>query len=103
MTNYNDGNWHPWFAGRNPTCPVHPKSRVQVMIRDGGSFTARAYQIEWGENWGTTIVAFRVTGQHQEPREFGIWTNDLGERFLNDVYCPNAIHVREVMPDGSIP
>lgn len=67
MTDYNDGNWHPWNGGE---CPVHPKSLVQVMVRDGIVSSerqpARAY--EWDEDHTGTIVAFRVVKEHKEPR-----------------------------------
>jgi len=74
MTDYNDGNWHPWNGGE---CPVHPKSLVVVMVRDGmvspERQPARAYK--WDEDHTGTIVAFRVVKEHKEPREY--WVSRL--------------------------
>jgi len=99
MTDYNDGNWHPWVAGQNSTCPLHPKSHVEVLLRDGCSFTNRARQVEWRKNGDETIIAFCVTEQHQEPRDFWIWTNGHGDLVATKTWRKDAIHVREVMPD----
>ena len=78
MTDYNDGKWHPWTGGE---CPVHPESAVEILFKDGELPIGKAGTAYWGEFGIATIVAFRVTEEHKEPREVflaqkpsnGIW------------------------------
>ena len=80
MTNYNDGKWHGWNGGE---CPVHPKSRIQVVRGNHEG----AHSVTWPANefhqcnWtdvgkSHSIIAFRVVKEHREPRE---WWLDPGE------------------------
>ena len=97
ITNYNDGDWHPWAGG---SIPVHPDSTVDVMFHDGYIATELdADEWDWGQDTSSTIVAFRVTKEYKpEPREFWI-TNFLRYEVWNkkpdDTF--GAIHVREVL------
>lgn len=69
MTDYNDGKWHGWNGG---SCPVHPKSEVQVATRDG-IFSRSAENWAWDCKYIPTI-AFRVVKKFEEPKV--IWVNE---------------------------
>lgn len=71
MTNYNDGNWHGWNGGE---CPVHPDTVVEYQCYARG--VVKASGLAW-EHDGTEcdIIAFRVTKEHKEPREF--WCREV--------------------------
>ena len=108
--NYNDGSWHGWNGGE---CLVHPKTEVEVItISRAGTFpTERARrlagEINWGGNNVVTIICFRVTKEHKEPREWLVALGvhgDIVESSATDsgffkANYPDAIHVREVI-DG---
>jgi hypothetical protein len=97
ITNYNDGDWHPWTGG---DCPVHQGSRVELMMNSGDTGeNLVAGDWNWGRVIKTKIVAFKVTKEYKpEPREFWI-TNFLRYEVWNkkpdDTF--GAIHVREVL------
>jgi len=100
MTNYNDGKWHPWDGGE---CPVHPLTYVEVLMADGNQDEDIADMWKWDEDYGGTIVAFRVLEEHREPREY--WVSHLtGIAYISykealDGGChPEYLdHVREVL------
>lgn len=93
--NYNDGKWHGWNGGE---CPVHPKTVVDVT--DGTMTKGHMSRIvAWDR-----IIAFRVTKEYQEPREFWISNNDgfahdSLESVLRDPMTEKHgyTHVREVI------
>ena len=100
MTNYNDGNWHGWKGG---DCPVHPKSVVEYVtiepteIKEDKDKAGLLYWIA-----GTDIVAFRVTKEYKQPREY--WVKNDCKKVLtfrdtddNETYTQHGyIHVKEV-------
>lgn len=70
MTDYNDGKWHGWNGGE---CPVHPESKVEVVLYGASpadwDFAGQYY---WKHNSAIStdsIVAFRVTKPYVEPRK----------------------------------
>jgi hypothetical protein len=101
ITNYNDGDWHPWAGG---SIPVHPDSTVDVMFHDGYiAIELDADEWDWGQDTSSTIVAFKVTKEFKaEPREFWLANMGRGQHQCNiqyqepyDLY--GYIHVREVL------
>ena len=102
MTNYNDGKWHGWNGGE---CPVHMRSEVRVLWCSDDREEVRhgmAGNLHWLGNEYGDIVAFRVTKEHKEPREF--WIVDGVIIYDNYDQCmkntdgnDNIIHVREVL------
>lgn len=112
MTNYNDGSWHGWNGGE---CPVHPKSEVEIVSIEGGTRRTNRVQcvaddLLW-KNPMVDILAFRVTKEHKESREFwvvlsnsdlpvGVWDSLTEASNAYDQRCGGKIiHVREVI-DG---
>jgi hypothetical protein len=95
ITNYNDGDWHPWAGG---SIPVHPDSTVDVMFHDGYiAIELDADEWDWGQDTSSTIVAFKVTKEFKaEPREFWI-TKGQYVRTEKPVHMSDFIHVREVL------
>ncbi|QDP54203.1 MAG: hypothetical protein GOVbin4685_63 [Prokaryotic dsDNA virus sp.] len=102
-TNYNDGFWHPWTGGE---CPVHPKSMVAVLPVGGAKDHTpemAASAVSWGGDF--PVVAFRVTKEHKEPREWWLigpnWTDDeeMAKAMEKDGF--EAIHVHEVIGDDT--
>jgi len=99
MTNYNNGLWHGWNGGE---CPVHPESITEVVTSNGGIIKIAANVGAW-DHPIMQLIAFRVTKEHNEPKEF--W---LCYRFMSDVpevrtlrpdkdgYYITVTHVREV-------
>ena len=86
MTNtYNDGAWHGWNGGR---CPVHPRSKVDVLFGDGlgSGLLYFAGDLDWGVD--PHPVAFRVVKEYKEPREVyeacGLYfpTRELAEGYV---------------------
>lgn len=99
--NYNDGNWHGWNGGE---CPVHPKSKVEVVIRDPeGLIRSNAGYVQllrWEYLEGyPNIIAFRVVKEHREPRDF--WLDTVTQQvFYSEVVSSDKrriVHVREVL------
>ena len=98
--NYNDGNWHRW--GGDAECPVHKNTLVQVSYidSDGDPDEVEMDAGQW--MWNSTIeiiLAFRVTKDYVEPREFWIRPIDTGNGRIRN-YNPgdnSFIHVREVL------
>lgn len=70
MTNYNDGKWHGWNGGE---CPVHPETDIECALLQGdgrmGSFSGAAEGIYWDDEL-SPVIAFRVTKEYREPREW---------------------------------
>lgn len=102
MTNYNDGQWHGWNGGE---CPVHPKTEVEAVVRPapaGGdeykpAIPSIAGRIHWGADTLYPIIAFRVTKEHREPREW--WINEKHQTFHKYKHDDECIHVREVLDE----
>tara|TARA_R110000824_G_scaffold173105_2_gene351136 strand:- start:699 stop:989 length:291 start_codon:yes stop_codon:yes gene_type:complete len=95
ITNYNDGDWHPWAGG---DCPVHQDSIVDLMMNTGDTGEGlEAGNWNWGNDIKTKIVAFRVTKEYKpEPRDFWITTGHY-VRTKKPVHMSDFIHVREVL------
>lgn len=76
MTNYNDGNWWGWNGGE---CPVHPKTVVQAVwySETGLAWTSGIRPAEV-HDWSDKTIAFRVTKEHREPREWFIRIDENG-------------------------
>lgn len=103
MTDYNDGSWHGWNGGE---CPVHHASEIEGVYSNAtqerlkGVVKDRAGAFSWGGG-DLILVAFRVTKEHREPREFwlvgGASFDSEGE--AEDACLPEQeiIHVREVL------
>ena len=100
MTDYNDGNWHGWAKREKP--PLHDLTRIErvyinsygVVKNDATSgMTASVGACRWG--WGEgLILAFRVTKEHKEPREF--WIDEL-RMVASPISHHGFIKVREVL------
>ena len=105
MTNtpdYNNGLWHGWNGGE---CPVHPETLVDVARPDHSqnwNMDRLASTLEWDDE----TVAFRVTKEHKEPKDFWLCYRLLAAapevRYSlpqnNEDYL-TVIHVREVTQD----
>jgi hypothetical protein len=100
-TNYNDGQWHGWSSGE---CPVHPNTKVRVMLSSGffDKYDIEAEDLEW-DHKTKNIVAFKVTEEYKEPREYWLCYNQQGdEAYVHEFepkdysYYHKVIHVREV-------
>ncbi len=96
ITNYNDGDWHPWTGGSNP---VHPDSTVDVMFHDGSlASELDADEWDWGLGNSSTIVAFRVTKECKVgPREFWICLPHCKIMYEEPHDLYGYIHVKEVL------
>ena len=68
-TNYNDGLWHGWNGGE---CPVHPKTKVELVAGNWLASGIAAGEHDWGGDQKYPIIAFRVVKEFQEPREWRI-------------------------------
>ena len=103
MTDYNDGKWHGWNGGKSP---LHPNTLVDLHYEDGRSFNeveaGYSKTVRWMHSEPTArIVAFRVTKQYKEPREFWILPPTTTGHFtvvveVEPQHLHNFIHVREV-------
>ena len=107
-TDYNDGLWHGWSK---ETCPVNPKSIVDVVWdvgkRSANRDTRPADQFYWADN----IIAFRVVKQYREPRDLWHLLDSHGQvmdTFTDEgkaraatrlLGCTSIVHYREVMED----
>jgi hypothetical protein len=98
--NYNDGKWHGWNGGE---CPVNDKTHGEFVFQDGSiCVNQSAGEWEWDDDH-LPIIAFRVTKEHKEPREFWICgsfahdTKEEAEERSENVPCfmSPVIHVRE--------
>lgn len=100
MTNYNDGKWHGWNGGK---CPVHPETVVEVAQHGDDLDLGKSVEFIWSHIEGDpyNIIAFRVTKEHKEPREFWVCGFEAFESLPEaECNCGNAadiIHVREVL------
>ena len=109
MTNYTDGNWWGWNGG---DCPVHPGTVVEYVCRDTLRDEDVAGNLVWDEadEECDPIIAFRVTKEHKEPREWwclwsprGILIGNFDKKTAEERNLKNysgagkIIHVREVM------
>jgi len=100
MTNYNDGKWHGWAGSQ--VSPVHGLTSVDVLFDDGSCLgvSHTSQSIKWSHiGKGLKIVAFCVTKEYKEPREYWLWPNIHGYRAKSALAAPfeGAIHVREVV------
>lgn len=91
MTDYNDGKWHGWNGGERP---VHPDSVIEAAYGDGIE-EDRAKGFAWSHREGNSynLVAFRVTKEHKELREW--WIDEI-TCLAHDKPFHGTIHVREV-------
>lgn len=93
MTNYNNGKWHGWNGGK---CPLHPKTRGEFVFADGSILSKKpAGEWDWDDVY-FPIIAFRVTKQYKEPREFWIAYGPDGYVVSSSPFA-NSFHVREVV------
>lgn len=96
--NYNDGKWHGWNGGE---CPVHPETMILGCFEDGVDYSANgsmpAGSYDWECDDDCAIIAFRVTKEHKEPREF--WAVQDEDDVWIEVDCTykHAIKFREVI------
>jgi hypothetical protein len=107
-TNYNDGKWHGWNGGE---CPVHPETLVDIVDEEGETFSDhKAGAADWERcDMFVPIIAFRVTKEHKEPREWliavnargGVVDSDAADSVFFKANYPDAIHVREVIGDDA--
>jgi len=102
MTNtpdYNNGLWHGWNGGE---CPVHPESIIEIVSSSGNLIKMVARCGAW-DHTIMQLIAFRVTKEHNEPKEFWLCYRLLADvaevRYSlphdNEDYL-TVIHVREV-------
>lgn len=65
---YNDGKWHGWNGGE---CPVHLKTRADLIAQNGSMWkNAIVGEIGgWSADHCNPIVAFRVVTPYTAPRE----------------------------------
>jgi hypothetical protein len=94
--NYNDGFWHQWNGSE---CPVHPNSTVEMISTQSGKPSrCAAISVTW-DHPCDPIIAFRVTDEFLEPREFwifnGMTDRDIKTEKPDDMH--GYIHVREVI------
>lgn len=68
-TNYNDGLWHGWNGGE---CPVHPKTKVELVAGNWLASGIAAREHDWSGDQKYPIIAFRVVKEFREPREWWI-------------------------------
>ena len=71
---YEVDKWYPWMGGK---CPVHDKTEVICMFRDGAKVQGLARQFSWSRSWSRpgvhcdiNIIAFKVVDEYNEPREW---------------------------------
>ena len=72
MTEYVTGQIYGWNGGKPP---VHPKTKVEVWTRNGGTRLRAAWDCSWvhcGVNGD--IVCFQVITPYDEPKT--IWVNE---------------------------
>lgn len=96
MTQYEVGKWYGWNGGK---CPVHPKSLVQVILLDGNksSFSREYFAGDWyWDDDDYPIVAFQITKEHKEPREYWIQSGQIFLSKPRDILGEEIIHVKEV-------
>ena len=104
--NYNDGRIHGWNGGE---IPVHPKTTVELWMRNGGTTIGiTAGNLRWGHNGKVgDIIAFRVLKEYRDPREFWINIYPDGASIAHDSRAAadvtalpsrtECVHVREVL------
>ncbi|MEH6504981.1 MAG: hypothetical protein V7786_01810 [Sulfitobacter litoralis] len=105
MTDYNDGNWHGWAKREKP--PLHDLTRIERVYINGAGQTMDDSKSGSSASVGSTcwdndvypvsvILAFRVTKEHKEPRDF--WVHpESGRCFRGKPKSAEVIHVREVL------
>lgn len=105
MTSYNDGKWHGWAKREKP--PLHDLTRIERVYINGagqimddsksGSNTSVGSTC-WDNdlNPNSVILAFRVTKEYKEPREFWLVELDDNTTIALDSNVGDCIHVREV-------
>lgn len=79
MSDYNNGKIHGWNGGE---CPVHPKTKVQYWMRDGGVHQSLAEYLRWRvahlpPSGMKDIIAFQVVEAYVEPKV--IWVNEYAD------------------------
>lgn len=95
MTDYNNGEWHGWNGGE---CPVHPRTVVRAATSTGSKSPARAGHVNWESE--DLVIAFQVTKEYKEPREFWLVLDGARKIELHkarpEIAWGEVIHVREV-------
>jgi len=108
MTDYNDGKWHTWAKAEKP--PLHDLTRIERVFINSHGVPMNDYDIGSTPSVGATswsgngvVLAFRVTKEHKEPREFWLgynWVTYRTKKDAEDSYgtpSGRVIHVREVL------
>ena len=86
---YEVDKWYPWTGGE---CPVHPRTKVTCLLKDGRNLNDEASNF----GWTIWIVAFKVVEEYEEPMEFWIVVEDGVPRdiaFLNEADAKHYIDV----------
>ena len=99
MTDYNDGKWHTWAKAEKP--PLHDLTRIERVFINSHGVPMNDYDIGSTPSVGATswsrngvVLAFRVTKEHKEPREFWV---DPDRCIAVTQYHAGFILVREVL------
>lgn len=93
MTNYNDGNW--WGYNGQDVSSVHSLSEIEAVWL--GACSAGMGQRKKGEHVWAGTVAFRVTKEHREPREW--WADPETGQLCKSSYGRFTVKVREVLDE----
>lgn len=103
MTNYNDGKWHVWAKNEKP--PLHDLTRIKrVFINANGDIMNDDVDYNGDHSvcscfWTGkgVVLAFRVTKEHREPREWWIKNGVASPVAPSQSPPAGYIHVREVL------
>ena len=79
-TDVNDGKWH---VKGGDECPLHEKTRIEVIFEDSLKTLARWTEVDaQGMHWGadSTIICFRVIKEYKEPKE--LWAVKTASGFV---------------------
>lgn len=113
MSNYNDGKWRGWAKREKP--PLHDLTRIERVYINGDGHIMDDSKSGSSASVGATvwdndhcprscIIAFRVTKEHKEPREFWLGfvcvcddPKVLDAQPDDDGFYDRVIHVREVL------
>ena len=97
MSDYNDGKWHQWDGKSGRPETVSRLSKVLIAHLGTGEPTVNSDSGPAGEYVWHNVIAFCVTQEHKEAREFWVFENGHGDLIASGSYRLNAIHVREVL------
>lgn len=80
MTDYNNGDWWGWNGGE---CPLHPETKGEFVFADGCICSRKpAGEWQWDDK-ELPLIAFRVTEEYKEPREWFVYINQHGIPFID--------------------